>query len=185
MEPMFWVWLGIVAVSLLIEIVTMELVSIWFAVGGIIPFIMAAIRGVPIAVQIVVFVVISALLIIFLRKYAQKFLFKNMNEKTNLDSLCGKRFKLLEDIDLEKNGSIKINGVVWTAISENSQPIKAGQFVEVIKVDGNKIVVKEASSENNNKVAEVKQEEKEEVKVTPEEVLKVETEEANNKEDNK
>lgn len=145
METMFWVWLAVIVVSAIIEMVTFELVSIWFTAGAIIPFILAGIGGIEIEIQIAVFVVVSALLIIFVRKYAQKLLFKNMKAKTNIDSFVGKEYRLLEDTDFEKNGSIKINDVIWTASSFDGNLIKKGSLVEIVKVDGNKMLVKQKS----------------------------------------
>lgn len=158
METMFWVWLAVIAVTLLIEIVTLDLVSIWFSFGAVIPFILSAIGGIYIEIQISVFIVVPALLIIFVRKYAQRWLFKNMNTKTNVDSLVGKKFRLLESTDFEKNGSLKVNDVVWTAVSENGEIINQGAVVEVIKVDGNKLIVKEI--ESNQEKVEVNDDEK-------------------------
>lgn len=147
METMFWIWLAIMAVTVIIEIVTLDLVSIWFAFGAVIPFILSAIGGIAIEIQIAVFVAVSALLIIFLRKNAQKLLFKNMNQKTNVDAFEGKKVRLLEDTDFEHNGSVKINDVTWTAISESGELIKAGQLVEIKKVDGNKLIVMPVSQD--------------------------------------
>lgn len=142
METMFWVWLAVIAISLVIEIITLDLVSVWFACGAVIPFILSAIGGIGVEWQILVFVIVTALLIIFIRKYAQKLLLKNMNTKTNVDSLIGKRYRLLEDTDFEHIGSVKVNDVVWTAVSSDGNLIKAGQLVEVEKIDGNKLIVK-------------------------------------------
>ena len=142
METMFWVWLAVIAISLVIEIITLDLVSVWFACGAVIPFILSAIGGIGVEWQILVFVIVTALLIIFIRKYAQKLLLKNMNTKTNVDSLIGKRYRLLEDTDFEHIGSVKVNDVVWTAVSSDGSLIKAGQLVEVEKIDGNKLIVK-------------------------------------------
>ncbi len=151
LETMFWVWLAVIVVALVIEIATLELVSIWFSIGAVIPFILAAIDGVPIEIQIVVFVAVSALLIIFLRKIAQKWLLRNSNTKTNIDVQIGKVYRMLEDADFEKNGSIKINDIVWTAVSENGEHIEKGQLVEIVKVDGNKMIVKKTNEEQNSK----------------------------------
>ncbi len=142
METMFWVWLAVIAISLVIEIITLDLVSVWFACGAVIPFILSAIGGIGVEWQILVFVIVTALLIIFIRKYAQKLLLKNMNTKTNVDSLIGKRYRLLEDTDFEHIGSVKVNDVVWTAVSSDGSLINAGQLVEVEKIDGNKLIVK-------------------------------------------
>ena len=87
MYTMFWVWLAVIAIFIIIEIITLDLVSVWFAFGAVVPFILSAIEGVGIEWQIAIFVVVSALLIIIVRKYAQKLLFKNMNTKTNVEEL--------------------------------------------------------------------------------------------------
>ena len=124
--------------------------SVWFAFGAVIPFILAAVGGIAIEIQIAVFVIVSALLIIFMRNWAKKLLFKNMNEKTNINSIIGKKIRLLEDTDFEHLGSLKINDVTWTAVSHDGKLIKAGQIVEVVKVDGNKLLVKEVEEKANN-----------------------------------
>lgn len=149
MDTMFWVWLAVIAISIIIEIITLDLVSVWFAFGAVVPFILSAIGGVGIEWQIAIFVVVSALLIIFVRKYAQKLLFKNMNTKTNVEALEGRKVRLLEDTDFEKNGSVKINDVVWTAISDDGKLIKQGSLVEIVKVDGNKLHVRETQEPAN------------------------------------
>ncbi|MBO5022139.1 MAG: NfeD family protein [Clostridia bacterium] len=161
MEVMFWIWLAVIVVSVIIEVLTLDLVAVWFSVGAVVPFILSAIGGVPLEIELIIFVVPSALLIIFVRKYAQKLLFKNMNTKTNVHAQEGKRYRLLEDADFEKNGSIKINDVVWTAVSENGEKISRGQLVEITKIDGNKMVVKrvEEKPQPQNK-EEIKEEEK-------------------------
>ena len=149
MDTMFWVWLAVIAISIIIEIITLDLVSVWFAFGAVVPFILSAIEGVGIEWQIAIFVVVSALLIIFVRKYAQKLLFKNMNTKTNVEALEGRKVRLLEDTDFEKNGSVKINDIVWTAISDDGKFIKQGSLVEIVKVDGNKLHVRETQEPAN------------------------------------
>lgn len=150
METMFWVWLAVIVVSVIIELITFELVSIWFSAGAVIPFILAGIGGIDVEVQIAVFVVVSALLIIFVRKYAQKLLFKNMQAKTNIDTLIGKEVRLLEDTDFEKNGSVKINDVVWTAVSIDGKLIKKGSLALIVNVEGNKLLVKQIQDKKEN-----------------------------------
>ncbi len=151
MEIMFWVWLGVLALTLIIELCTMELVSIWFTLGAIIPFILSAIGGIYIELQIAIFVVVSALLIIFVRKYAKKLLLKNMNEKTNLDSIVGKHFRVVEETTFEKNGTVKINDVVWSIMGENQETIEKGSIIEVLRVEGNKLIVKKVEEIENSK----------------------------------
>ncbi len=176
---MFWIWLGLLVLAVIIEIATLDLVSVWFAVGAIIPLILSGIGGIMIEIQVVVFVVVSALLIIFLRKYAQKWLFKNMNSKTNMDMQIGKVYRLLENADFEKNGSVKINDVVWTAVSEKGQLIEKGQLVEIVKIEGNKMIVKPAK-ENADKISQddnsIKNESEENKQISDENSTKIKSE---------
>lgn len=144
MDMMFWIWLGVVIVTAIIEFATLDMTSIWFTVGAVPPLIMAAIGGVGWEIQVVVFFCLSALLIIALRGLTKKFLFRNLNEKTNVDSFIGKEFRLLEDTDFENVGSVKINGVVWSAVADNNENLSKGEVVEIVRVDGNKLVVKRA-----------------------------------------
>ena len=63
---------------------------------------------------------------------------------TNADSVIGKEFILLSDIGFNKAGTIKVNGVVWAAITEEeSAEIPAGKIVVVERIEGNKYIVKE------------------------------------------
>jgi len=145
MEGAIWVW-GIVIVGTLVtEFLTDELISIWFSAGAVVGLILA-ICGVPVWVQIVVFVLVSAVLLLSTRKLVKKFT-KKPTEKTNADSLVGKKAKLLTAITEDDNGSVKFDGVVWTAITKGNVCIEAGKRVEVVEIKGNKLVVKELEEE--------------------------------------
>ena len=144
MDVMFWVWLGVIVVSAIIELATMEVVSIWFTFGAIVPFILAATRAVGWVWQLVIFIVLSATFIVGLSEITKKFLLRNSNEKTNVDALIGQKFRMISRTDFETVGSVKINDVVWSAIGENQQTIEAGEIVEIVKVSGNKMIVKKA-----------------------------------------
>ena len=71
-----YIWLGVLALSLILEFVTLELVSIWVCVGSFVSMILALI-GVGVEIQLVVAVVISVGCILGLRKFALKFLNRN------------------------------------------------------------------------------------------------------------
>ena len=142
MTTMMWVWLGVMVISLLAELCTMELISIWFTFGAIIPFVLEVSLGLAIEWQLTIFIVLSAVLLASLRKIAKKFFLRNSEGKTNLENIIGQKYKLIEPITESSNGTIKINGVVWTATTENGQEKQAGELVEIIKISGNKIIVK-------------------------------------------
>ena len=135
-----YVWLIVFAVCLIFEFVTFEMVSIWVCVGALVAMLLAFCH-VPYEIQIIVAIAVSILCIIFLRKFTLKFLSKN-KDKTNIDENIGKKVTLIKKITAEEPGLIKINGIEWHAVSENNEEIKENEKVEIVRVEGNKFVVK-------------------------------------------
>ena len=155
MSIMFWIWLSVMIIAVVIEISTTELISIWFAFGAVIPFIISAIGGVGYEWQIFIFIAVSAVLIVSLRKVTLKFLFRNSSSKTNVNAIVGQQFRLLKRTDFETVGAIKVNGVEWSVVGDNAQTIEQDEVVEVIKVQGNKLIVakvKKTKKENKEKI---------------------------------
>ena len=72
---MMWVyiWLGIVAVTMILEFITMDLVCIWIALGALVAMVLAG-CGVGFEIQIVIAIIISVACILGLRKITLKFL---------------------------------------------------------------------------------------------------------------
>ena len=92
-----FVWLIVFAILIVIEACTMALTTIWFAGGALAAF-FAALLGLSIRFQLTLFLLISFLLLVFTRPILIKFTGKN-TEKTNADSLIGKKAKVLNKID--------------------------------------------------------------------------------------
>jgi len=135
-----YVWLGITAVALVIEFITSEMVSIWFAGGGLIAMIISAF-GVEWYVHVPVFIVLSLTLLLSFRKMALKYLDK-ADIRTNADSAIGKEFTLLSPISFNQAGTIKINDVIWSVITENAnESLSEGTIVRVKSLKGNKYIV--------------------------------------------
>ena len=134
-----YIWLGVVVVTLIVEFLTMDLVSIWIALGAFVAMILAGLK-VGYEIQLVVAVVISIVCIFALRKVALKWLNKS-KEKTNLDLIVGKKVKLLSKIKDDELGTAKINGIVYSVASEKGEEIEEGQYVIIKKIEGNKLIV--------------------------------------------
>ena len=147
-DYLVWVWLAVLCVSAALEFITMQMVSIWFAIASIVAIILA-LCGVVWWVQVIVFCVLALVLLLGLRKFSMKFLLKNTNTKTNVDSFVGSVHKLVEPINVDEPGAVKINGVVWTAVSKDNKPIKKGLDVKIENVDGNKLIVSKVEDKNN------------------------------------
>ena len=136
---LYFVWTIIIAAALLVEFFTMQMVSIWFAVGGAFGLVLSLIGGLGLEVQIIVSAVVALISIVFLRKFALKFLHKSA-DKNDAGTLVGKTAEVVEEISPEKAGAVKLNGVLWTATSEETLGI--GAKVKIIDVLGNKLKVK-------------------------------------------
>lgn len=136
------VWLGIMAVLLLIEALTAGLTTIWFAGGALIAGI-TAFAGGALILQILLFFVVSLVLLIFTRPVALRMLNKKV-EPTNVDTMIGKSALVTQSIDnLKETGQVVIGGIEWTARSaEEGVSIPKEAIVEVIQVQGVKLLVK-------------------------------------------
>lgn len=139
MEVLIIIWAVVIAAALLMEFLTYEIVSTWFAVGGIVALTLAACE-VSLEIQIISFVVVSLLLLACLRPFVKKFI-KVADVATNADVNIGKEFKLETPI-IEGRGTIRINGVLWTAACDKK--LKAGDKVVITEISGNKYIVKKA-----------------------------------------
>ena len=82
-------WLILLGILLIIEIITLGLTTIWFAGGALIAFLVAILGG-AVWLQVVVFLAVSILLLLFTRPIAMKYMNKNV-QKTNVDSLKGEK----------------------------------------------------------------------------------------------
>ncbi len=140
-------WLILLVVLALIEIATLGLTTIWFAVGALVATIVAALGG-PLWLQIALFLIASILVLIFLRPIAVKF-FNKDREKTNVESLIGMHAVVVGEIDNQsEQGQAKLNGLDWMARSMDEKiTIPVGTVVTVVEVRGVKLIVEERKEE--------------------------------------
>ncbi len=135
-----WIWLAVVVLSLVIEFITFEFVTIWFSVGGLVALILAA-CGVGPAIHISVFSAISIVCLLGFRNLALKYLLKN-KENTNTDLIINKAYKLLTPIKSDSMGTIKVNDITWNVTTQDGSEIEEGARVITIEIQGNKMIVK-------------------------------------------
>lgn len=134
-------WLVLFIAFLVVEVLTVSLTCIWFAAGALLAMILA-LFNVPIVVQVIVFATISVILMIFTKPILSRKLLAN-REKTNYESVIGQNAKVTEQINnIENKGTVMLNGLEWTARSEDDRIIEVGTIVEVIRVEGVKVIVK-------------------------------------------
>ena len=173
---MLYIWIAVICIAALVEAFTMQMVSIWFVAGGIVSLILYF-CGVSYEIQIIVFIAVSIILLISLRKLCLKFLLKNTDEKTNIDSLIGREAKLLKSISLGELGEVKLGDVVWTVTTKDETPLSAGTLIKIVQVQGNKLIVQPIESTNKTEQSETSAKGKKEEK-TAGEIQATEQEEA-------
>ena len=132
-------WLAIILLLVVIEVSTVQLTTVWFVVSGIISMILSIFIN-SIEIQFAIFVIGGIVLLFTTRPYLMKKL-KVKESRTNLDRVVGMNGIVTQDIDKLKPGEVKVDGKMWTAISDKE--IKKGKVVEILKIEGVKLKVKE------------------------------------------
>ncbi len=141
-----YIWLGVTALALILEFITTDLVSIWFAGGGLVAMLLAGL-GVELYIHLPVFIVVSFAMMLCFRKMVMR-RFNVGGTVSNTEAVIGKEVKLITGISFGEPGSIKINDVVWTAIADSDKAeIAAGTIVRIKDIRGNKYIVEEANGE--------------------------------------
>ena len=120
---------------------TISLVSIWMALAAVVSAITAALGG-SIMVQMLVFVAVSAVLLVLTAPLSRKF--RNQKKtSTNADRLLEQEGVVLRRIDpIENKGQIKVMGQVWSASGQNGETIDDGEKVKVVSIEGVHAIVK-------------------------------------------
>ncbi len=133
-------WLVVLIATLCMEAATAGLVTIWFSAGALAALI-TALSGAGIYVQITVFLVVSALLLIFTRPIISKKLVVK-KEPTNADKFVGEKAVVCEEInELSGTGQVKISGQIWSAKSSDKSVISENSIVIVKEIRGVHVIV--------------------------------------------
>ena len=150
---MIYFWTAVTMVFVVIEFATVQLVTIWFALGAIAALFACSLRA-PLYLQIFIFLVSSALFLLLTRPLTTRLTQKGFSP-TNADRCIGKQATVVEKIDnVNGRGTVKIEGNVWSARSDNGQPIEAEKQVVVLRIDGVKLIVKETEAEKEKEKTE-------------------------------
>ncbi len=135
-------WLSLAVVLGLIEASTSNLVTLWPAIAALLTAVFALL-GISNLWLAIIFVVLSAILLICTRPLVKKFVTKN-TVATNADRIIGAEGIVTCRIDpIENSGQVKIYGQIWSAKSRLNNPIEENTLVTVVALEGVKAVVEE------------------------------------------
>ncbi len=136
-------WLVVLVALVIIELLTMGLTTVWFAGGALVATI-AALFHAPLFLQIILFLVVSAVLLFFTRPLAVKY-FNKDRVRTNAESLVGRQAIVISEIDnLQGIGQVNVGGMEWSARTRvDGVRLPVGTVTTVLAINGVKLVVEE------------------------------------------
>ncbi|SDX98706.1 NfeD family protein [Lachnobacterium bovis] len=140
-------WLTLMMILIINEILTVGLVTIWFAIGAAVATLAAGL-GAPIYVQIILFLAVSIVLLFYTKPFMDKYVVTR-KVATNIDSIIGEKIEITQKVEsYGKVGVGKLQGKEWSIIAENpKEEFEAGEICQVVKVQGVKLVVKKVDSD--------------------------------------
>lgn len=135
-------WAAAIVTFVVVELATVGLTSIWFALGALCAL-LSALLGAPVWLQIVWFAIISVAALFATRPLVRKYI-NGKTEATNADRVIGRSAVVKERIDdLAATGAVLADGKMWSARSADGKPIEAGTRVTVREIRGVRLIVEQ------------------------------------------
>ncbi len=136
------IWLILAALFLLIEMSTVMLLTIWFTGGALVAMVVALLGG-GIGWQIVAFLLVSTVFLGIGWRYRKRLNVGRFNKTaTNADRFIGKIGVVTIPIDaVLGQGQVKVEGMVWSAVTRDGEAISVGEKVRVLAISGVKLIV--------------------------------------------
>lgn len=132
-------WAILFIILLVIEIVTVNLVSIWFALGALAAYITSFLTS-NVFIQLAVFTIVSAISLILTRSIMDKYFKQDkQTSKLNTNRVIGKTGIVTKKITKSSDGEVKVDGKLWTAVADST--IKEETSIIVKELKGIKLVV--------------------------------------------
>ena len=132
-------WLVLFVVLALFELVTVNLVSIWFSLGALITTFVSLVTD-NLMIHLAVFTISSILLLLLTKPFVKKMKKRDVIP-TNLDMVIGKTGVVTVKIEKDGIGEVKVLGKKWSAYSDKE--VEENSKVKVLSINGVKLKVEE------------------------------------------
>lgn len=132
------IWLFAIIILTILELVTVNLATIWFIVSAIVALILSIFVD-NFYLEFGVFVILGVILLVTTRPLLLRFLNKTI-EPTNIDRIVGMKGIVLQDIEPDSLGEVKVDGKIWSAFSDEF--IENKEKVEILEIKGTKLKVR-------------------------------------------
>jgi membrane protein implicated in regulation of membrane protease activity len=134
-------WLGLAIVLGVAEMFSLDLILVMLAAGAIVGMV-AALIGLPVAIQVLAFAGVSVAALALVRPSVVKRFHGGPELALGHGKLIGKQGTVTADISSLAPGRIKLAGEFWTAEPyDETTHIPAGETVEVLEIRGATAIV--------------------------------------------
>ena len=126
-----WVWVAVTIICVVIESLTLALTTIWFGISAFV-MVFLAFTPLPFPAQLFIFVALALILLIFTRPVVKQ----KINQKkiaTNYERVIGQIALVTKKITAVDKGTVKINGMEWTAAVRE----------DIVLEEGSKCIIEE------------------------------------------
>lgn len=138
---MDYIWIIVLVLAILIELLTVgNLVFVWFSFGALAAWIGQRF-GLRWELQFVLFSLVTLISLFFVRPLTQKYL-RGEVVSTNMDRMIGTQFRLEKDLDKTTWYQQNVGSTLWSIVEVNRKSLKKDTLVEVVSIEGVKLVVK-------------------------------------------
>lgn len=139
-----YIWVSVLIFCLVAEACTVQLITIWFAVGSV-GAMAAAAMGFGETVQLGVCLVVAIVMLLLLRPVVRGKLLTTV-DRTNADRILDQTAIVIQTIDAkQETGQIRLMGQIWSArAADPNDCIPEGETVVVTAISGVKAIVKRA-----------------------------------------
>ncbi len=145
MQFTWLIWLALIVIFVVVEALTISLVSIWFCTGALAALAVSLVFPGAYLVQGLVFLLVSSLCLLALRPLAKRWL-DTKRRPTNADANIGKIAQVTTEIQPDHFGRVRLEGLDWTAAADTVIPV--GAHCQVVALDGVKLIVVPAGPHN-------------------------------------
>ena len=136
-----WFWVAVTIICVVVESLTLALTTIWFGISAFV-MVFLAFTPLPFPAQLFIFVALALVLLIFTRPLVKQ----KLNQKkiaTNYERVIGQIAVVTKKITTLEKGSIKLNGMEWTAAVREDITLEEGSKCIVEEIAGVTAYVKQ------------------------------------------
>ena len=145
-DPWILIWAFIIISTVVVELATDNLVTIWFTLGAVVALIALAF-GASEWIQIVTFVGSSAIFLVATRPLTKKMMRRSII-RTNADKVIGTIGVVTKAFSEGEIGEVKVDSNFWRAINLDGKSFTEGEKIMVDAITGTKLVVSKLEEEN-------------------------------------